>query len=712
MRGRGLPVTAIGAIALMMAAGCQQAPKAPPANPVDGKIAAEDWPSYNRTGGEQHFSPLTSINTKTVNQLGLAWSYDLPAEQSMSQPIEAKGVVYTATGHSYIRAFDATTGKLLWEFDSHANEQSGVKLRRGYGSRGLAYEDGRVFTATHDGRLIALDAHTGTPLWSVLTTEPGDYRYITGAPRAFDGRVIIGHAGADGGGARGYVTCYDTATGKQLWRFYTVPGDPAKGFEDDAMKMAAKTWTGQWWVHGGGGTVWNSISYDPELKQFYIGVGNGYPYNQKLRSPGGGDNLFLASIVALDAVSGKYVWHYQVNPGEQWDYVASMDMALATLQIDGQPRKVLMEVPKNGFHYVIDRTNGKLISAKPVAKVTWASEIDLKTGRPVENPAARYHGRGMFEMWPGFEGAHSVQPSSYSPQTGLNYIPVIEQGMLVGDQGVDLRHVQYGGKPANLPKGMGITANPNIDLPGSRRSFLRAWDPVTQKLRWEVEQPGNSPGGTMATAGNLVFEGQINHNLVAYDATTGKKVWSYDAKAPIVAAPISYAVNGRQYITVLTGSGTGGGGAWAKGLQGFGIDFHTEPRRVLTFALGSQGVLPPAPPPIKLVAPDDPSFKSDVKLEARGNGVFHSACAVCHGLQGMAGGTAPDLRVSPIPLSKETFVSVVHDGALVPQGMPQFADLPLDDLEAIRQYVRSLGQALPGGKGGRRGVAAASMVLK
>jgi quinohemoprotein ethanol dehydrogenase len=259
---------------------------------------------------------------------------------------------------------------------------------------------------------------------------------------------------------------------------------------------------------------------------------------------------------------------------------------------------------------------------------------------------------------------------------------------------------------------MGINANPNIDLPGSRRSFLRAWDPVTQKLRWEVEQPGNSPGGTMATAGNLVFEGQINHIFVAYDATTGKKVWSFDAKAPIVAAPISYAVNGKQYITVLTGSGTGGGGAWAKGIQGFGIDFHTEPRRVLTFALGSQGVLPPAPPPIKLVAPNDPSFKPDAKLEAHGNGLFHSACAQCHGFQGMAGGTAPDLRVSPIPLSKETFVSVVHEGALVTQGMPQFADLPLDDLEAVRQYVRSLGQALPGGKGGGHAVAAASMVLK
>jgi quinohemoprotein ethanol dehydrogenase len=284
--------------------------------------------------------------------------------------------------------------------------------------------------------------------------------------------------------------------------------------------------------------------------------------------------------------------------------------------------------------------------------------------------------------------------------------------MLVGDQGVDLDHVKYGGKPANLPQGMGIVASPNADLPGTRRSFLRAWDPVTQTLRWEVQQPGNSPGGTMATAGNLVFEGQINHNFVAYDATTGKKVWSYDAKAPIVAAPISYAVNGRQYITVLTGSGTGGGGVWAQGLQGFGIDFHTEPRRVLTFALGAQGVLPPAPPPIKLVAPDDPSFKPDPKLEAAGNGMYHIACAQCHGSRGMAGGTAPDLRVSPIPLNKDAFVSVVYGGALVPQGMPQFADMPAENIDAIRQYIRSLGQSLPGGKVKASALAPATMVLK
>lgn len=662
-------------------------------------ISDTEWPAYGRTWDEQHFSPLTQINASTVGRLGLAWAFDLPAGHSQSEPVEADGKVFTATQHSVIRAFDAETGKLLWDYDPKAPEASGRKLRQGFGSRGLAYYDGKVITATHDGRLIAIDGDSGRPIWSVHTTEPNDGRFISGAPRVFDGKVIIGHGGADGGLARGYVTCYDAATGRQLWRFYTVPGNP-KGPDSPELKRAAKTWSGDFWKGGGGGTVWNGISYDPELHYFYIGVGNGYPYNQQLRSPGGGDNLFLASIVAIDANTGRYVWHYQLNPGEQWDYKATADMALATIPIDGKPRKVLIQAPTNGFLYVLDRTNGKLLSAMPYAKTTWASRIDLKTGRPVENPGARYHGKGLFEMWPGFQGAHGVLPSAFSPQTGLVYIPVIDQGMIIGDKGVDLSQEKIPDRPRNLPAGMGITGASAPDLPGGRRSFLKAWDPVTQKLRWQVELAGNWPGGIMTTAGGLVFQGRMDGRFIAYDAASGRPLWSFDARAPVVAPPISYSVKGRQYVTVITGSGTAGGGYFGVGLQRFGVDYRSMPRRVLTFALDAGLALPPAPPPLKLVAPNDPDYRPNPALEVRGNVLFHTACAVCHGQEGEAAGTAPDLRVSSVPASRDAFLAIVRDGGLVPNGMPRWDDFSPDDLEAIRQYVRSLGHKLPKTAGG------------
>lgn len=656
--------------------------------------AAQDWPSFGGQADEQRYSPLSQINDGNVSQLGLAWYQDLPFEHSVSAPVAAEGKVFTATGHSLVSAFDAVRGKLLWRYDSEAAIKSGsLKLRNGFGIRGLAYADGRIFVGAHDGRLVALDAKTGTLAWSVLTTEEGDNRYVTGAPRAFAGKVLIGHGGADGAGARGYVACYAADSGRLLWRFYTVPGDPAKGFENDAMEMAAKTWYGQWWKYGGGGTAWNALTYDPDFNRFYIGTGNGYPYNQFLRSEGKGDNLFLSSIVAVDADTGKYLWHYQTNPGEQWDYNAAMDMTLATLTIDGTPRKVLMQAPKNGFFYVIDRVDGKLISAQPFAKVTWASKIDLETGRPVENPGARYHDKELFEMWPSKRGAHNWLPQSYSPKTGLVYLPVAEAGMTIGDKGLDLQH--YTG-PVNTMGGLGITGDSNPDLPGSRRGFLKAWDPVAQRARWSVELPGDFPGGTMATAGNLVFQGTIDRRFKAYAADSGKLLWSFDARSPVAAPPITYSVNGRQYVTVITGNGSAPGGFYSKGIAGFGMEYRTMPRRVLTFALNGKAKLPPAPPLRRLVAPHDPDFQLDKALAERGALLYRTTyCLVCHGPAGVSGGTAPDLRLSPVVRQGEAFKAVVRGGAMIPRGMPQFSELSDADLDALRQYLRGLGQALP-----------------
>jgi quinohemoprotein ethanol dehydrogenase len=466
-----------------------------------------------------------------------------------------------------------------------------------------------------------------------------------------------------------------------------VPGNPADGFENDAMRMAAKTWKGEWWKQGGGGSAWNAFSYDSELKLIYIGVGNGFPYNQTVRSPGGGDNLFLASIVAVKADTGQYVWHYQVCPGEQWDCNATQDMSLATLEIAGKQRKVLLQAPKNGFFYVIDRATGEFLSGDPYAKVSWATSIDPKSGRPIENPGIRYNGKpGLFELWPGLRGAHSWLPQAYSPRTGLVYIPVIEGASFIGDEAVDFAHQPKLG-------GLAVNIAPDPELPGARRSFLKAWDPVARKARWNVELPGNWPGGAMATAGDLVFQGRIDGQLVAHDARDGKLVWSFNTGAPVVAPPISHSVAGKQYVTVITGSGASGGGVLSSGIADYRTDYRL-PRRVLTFALDGKDRLPAADvPPLKAAA--DPGFVSNPELETRGATAFGmTGCLVCHGWNAVGGGAAPDLRGSVYPTDRDAFVAVVQGGALVSAGMPAFPELAADDIEAIRQYVRARAQQL------------------
>ena len=676
-----LALTMLGAAVL---SSCGQG--SPPQEP-SALSDPDNWPSFGRTGGEQHYSPLKQINVSSVKKLTLAWHADLPSENTLTGPIEADGKLFVTTGHSYIRAFEAATGKLLWEYDSKTREQAGILLRMGWGPKGIAYWNGRVFLATQDGRVISLDAKTGKVVWEKRDFPVGEMRYINGPPRVFDGKLIIGHGGADVSAIRGYVTAYDAMSGKQLWRFHTVPGDPKLGLENDAMRMAAKTWKGEWWKQGGGGTAWNAFSYDPELKLFYIGVGNGFPYNQTVRSPGGGDNLFLASIVAVKADTGQYVWHYQVCPGEQWDCNATQDMTLATLKIDGKPRKVLMQAPKNGFFYVLDRATGELLSAKPFAKVTWAKSIDMKTGRPVEDPGIRYNGKpGLFELWPGARGAHSWLPQAYSPRTGLVYIPVIEGASFIGDEGVDFKH---------QPKRGGLAVNmvPDPELPGARRSFLKAWDPVTQTARWSTQLPGNWPGGVMATAGDLVFQGRIDGNIVAYDARSGKEVWTFQTGAPVVAPPISYSVGGKQYVTVITGSGASGGGILSSGNAQYRTDYRM-PRRVLTFALDGKNQLPATEPLAPLTAPDDPDYRPNAALEGKGATAFGmSGCLVCHGWNAVGGGSAPDLRVSAYPANRDAFHAAVK-GQLVSGGMPAFPEMSDADIEAIRQYLRLRGHQL------------------
>ncbi len=670
----------IGAALLLGLAGCQGASSNPEAGLIDGNKGG-DWTGYGNTYGEQHFSPLDQVKAENVGNLGLAWSYDLPAGNPMSGPIAVNGVLYTATGYSVVRAFDAPTGKLLWELDLKGAENAGLKLREGWGIRGLAWWNGKVIVGVQDGRLVAIDGKSGKQVWSAMTVGKDDWRFITSAPRVFDGKVIIGHGGADSSATRGYVTTYDAETGKKLWRFYMVPGKPGtKDGEvyDPIMEEAAKTWTGDWWKHGGGGTAWNTFTYDKETDTILIGTGNGAPWNQRVRSPGGGDNLFLCSIVALDAKTGKHKWHYQFNPGETWDYNAAMDMQLADLVIDGKPRKVVMEAPKNGYFYVIDRTSGKLISAEPYVPVTWATGIDLATGRPKEVPQARYANGSDFTLAPGPNGSHTWLPSAFSPRTNLMYMPIAQMSWSYNDRGIDPKTWKFSGYNE-------VQTAVNVADKVVSGSRLAAIDPVTHKEKWSVSTPGAWNGGVLATGGNLVFQGDSAGHFSAYDAQDGKKLWSFDAKVPVLAPPISYSANGKQYVTVITGVGTSAGILSSK--VAMRVNYRTQARRVLTFVLDGKAVLPATPAP-EFTYQADPTFKPDPASAARGAKPF-VRCFVCHAAPGISAGSAPEFAASSVPQSAETFRQIVKGGMLKANGMPQFDELSDQDVEDLRQYIRT-----------------------
>ncbi|MDB5986319.1 MAG: PQQ-dependent dehydrogenase, methanol/ethanol family [Nevskia sp.] len=670
------------ALAVLSGAQAAEIDNAALSNEADGG----NWAAFGRTFSEQRFSPLDQINTQTVPKLGLAWTLDLPDVWNVSTaPVEVDGVIYFAAGFSVIHAVDAVSGKLLWKYDPKVSAE---KMRMAWGSRGLAFWKGKVYAGVQDGRLFAVDAKTGQLVWETLTTEPGDNRYITGAPRVFNGKIIIGHGGADFGHVRGYVTVYDAETGKQIWRWFAVPGDPSKGFEDKSQEAAAKTWKGEWWKYGGGGTVWNAMTYDPELNRIYLGTGNGGPWNQKLRSPGGGDNLYLCSVVALDADTGAYLWHYQTSPGESWDFNSTMDMVLATLAIDGKPRRVILHAPKNGFFYVIDRDTGKLISAEKFGKVTWAERVDMSTGRPVELPGVRYED-GEALIWPGSGGAHNWQPMAFSPDTGLVYIPAHELAGYYNDHGFDA-------KTYDMDRDGPLGIRPFFDdVPKSAgSSSLLAWDPIHQKAVWTQVTPGATNGGVIATHGGLVFQGQSDGKFVAHDATTGAVLWSTDLGVGTQAPPITYSIGGKQYVSILAG--------WAGGqmLLGslsaqHGWIGRDHPRRLLTYVLDGQASLPPSPPPTQTVVTDDPTFKVDPALVERGKIVYGAHCVICHGIAAVAGGFAPDLRASQVPLTAEGFNAIVRGGALQSRGMPPFAEFSDQDLDAIRHYIRERARHKP-----------------
>jgi quinohemoprotein ethanol dehydrogenase len=658
-----------------------------------------NWMTHGGTYNEQRFSQLSQINSENVGKLGLAWFHDLDTNRGQeATPLVIDGVMYTTTAWSKVIAMDAATGKTLWTFDPEVAKDRGHSACCDVVNRGLAAYDGKLFLGALDGRLIALDAATGKVVWSTVTVDQAQPYTITGAPRVVKGKVIIGNGGAELG-VRGYVSAYDAATGKKLWRFYTVPGDPAKGPDgeasDEVLKAKADpTWYGKYWQAGGGGTVWDAIVYDQDLDQLYIGVGNGSPWNQQIRSEGKGDNLFLSSVVALDPNTGKYLWHYQGTPGETWDFTQTQPIILADLKIKGVDKKVLMQAPKNGFFYVIDRKTGKLISAKNFVPQTWTTGVDMKTGRPVEVEGARYQ-KTAFVTAPSALGAHNWHPMAYNPQTGLVYLPAQEVPMQYGTQ-AGYKHNQGAW---NIAVDALALAPPND--PGTYKALramlkgqLVAWDPVAQKEVWRAQYDGPWNGGVLTTAGNLVFQGNAKGQFQAFDARTGKKLWNFDAQTGVIAGPVSFKVGDTQYIAVMAGYG----GAYALS-TGF-TDGPVRPAkngRVLVFKLGGDAMLPPTP--VEALPPPNPPKTVFTAAQIKeGGAIFENNCGVCHGAGARGGGILPDLRRSHALDDAQQWQAIVHDGALKQNGMVAFGKwFSTAQIEAVRGYVGEQAKVLAAG---------------
>jgi PQQ-dependent dehydrogenase (methanol/ethanol family) len=530
---------------------------------------AAEWLTYGRDQAETHYSPLTQVSTATVAGLTRVWSTELGMPGTLeTTPLVSNGVLYASGPWSTVYAMDARTGAMKWTWDPKLPTTGGPRLCCGAVNRGVALYNGLVLVGLLDGRLVALDANTGLLIWDVQTSVDLKESYsITGAPRVVKGKVIIGNGGAENA-VRGYISAYDAMTGRLAWRFFTVPGDPSKPFEHPELAMAAKTWTGEWWKYGGGGTAWDAMAYDADADLLYVGTGNGGPWDRNFRSPGGGDNLFLASILAIKPDTGRLAWHFQQVPGDQWDYTTTQPMTLADLPIGGRTRKVLLQAPKNGFFYVIDRLTGTFISGAPFTATNWATRLDPASGRPIESPQARY-GLTPVTLTPGPPGAHNWQPMSFHPGTGLVYFPVRVNAF---QYSIDPAYkYNKGGRNLGVIAGPGALPRVSGEETDTASAFLLAWDPVAQKERWRVNFTGAGTGsGTLATGGMLVFEADPQGALVAYHAGTGAKLWS----APVgngAATPVTYELDGRQYVVIAGGRG------------------GDDPTRVTAFAL-------PAPP--------------------------------------------------------------------------------------------------------------------
>lgn len=648
--------------------------------------SGENWLRKSGNAAAQHFSPLVGINADNVDTLGVAWVNSLPiADGIAGTPVVVDGVIYAGAAWSKVFAIDAASGETLWAFDPEVRDGLSGEPTLSWlarANRGIAVGEGRVYASTADCRLLAIDAADAAKVWEQETCDVAQGYGISDSPYYGGGRVFVGNAGSESGEKnRGYVSAYDAETGEMLWRFFTVPSDVPAENDTPELKMAASTWSGSALAeYGGGGSNWNGMTYDPARGVLYFGTGGALPYEHHLRSPEGGDALFTSSILAVDAETGDYLWHYQTTPEDSWEYNATMNMVLADLAIGGETRETLLAAPKNGFQYVLDRETGELLNTGKYARVNWATHINPESGRPVLDPAADYwsHEPGTRVLvWPNMWGAHSWNPMAYSPDTGLLYIPVIDIPSEVtyrGDGDFDDT----------------LTLVTEVDGEPFDPGKLVAYDPVRQRAVWTVAHELPFNGGVLATAGNLVFQGDAFGRFSAYRADNGEKLWSTPTGSTIGAAPATYAIDGTQYV--LLPAGAGGGLQYAYP-ELHAVDRVQGPTRLIAFRLGGDQHIE-MPTISRRPPPDAIRYEASAADLGRGEALFGEYCAGCHGKNGVGryGGSVPDLRYATADVHDD-WHAIVLGGSRNAAGMPA-QDLDAGESEAVRVYVLSLAEQL------------------
>jgi quinohemoprotein ethanol dehydrogenase len=718
------------AMLLLVAAGCRR--QEPPTSPtssasaaaapaIPGKAAdvtaarlaaaaagtgtdADQWLAPGRDADGTFYSPLEDIRADNVAKLGFAWDYRLGTRRGQeSTPLVIDGVMYATSNFGRVYALDAATGKEFWTYDPHIDGRWARYACCDAVNRGLAAFEGLLYIGAIDGWLHAIDARTGRLVWKADTLVSRDQRQpytITGVPQLAGDLVVIGNGGGDFAGVRGYVSAYDRRSGELRWRFYTVPRDPALGPQDQPHLAAAlETWDPRHpWKEGIGGTVWDGMAYDPKLDLVYVGTSNAAPYNMKLGGRRGGDELYAASIIAIHARDGSMAWYYQTTPGDRWDFDSTQKLVLADVDLGGRSRQVIMQADKNGFYYVLDRSSGEVLSASPFAYVSWARGIDPKSGKPRVDASADYS-RGPAMVFPSEAGAHSWQPMAYDPKRATTFISVQEVGNILietSDRPAGLVEGQFT-TPAFPPEGYDPAAMSSLygQLPPlaglehpfktnpASRGFLRAYSVKEHRVIWEAQTATSWDGGVLATAGGLVFQGDANGNFNVYGSDTGKRLASIPLGSSMMAAPMTYRVNGVQYVAIVAGYG---GGAVITGVpldpDSAAYRYGNE-GRIIALKLGG----PPPPLPAARVEPpfpDLPARPTDLKQIAAGEILYNRYCSRCHV---MGRGNLPDLRRIE-PGTHELFSTIVLGGAFAGKGMGRFDDvLSPADVDAIHAYL-------------------------
>jgi quinohemoprotein ethanol dehydrogenase len=709
------PPAIIAGLALLLAACGDGAPtrfgEIDAARVLAADSQPQNWLTSGRDAGKTHFSPLRQINQETVGRLGFAWAYETGTNRVLeATPIVVDGVMYASGPMGRVWALDARNGTEIWRFDPMVDGQVNRRACCDQANRGVAVWKGRVYVASLDGVLYALSAETGAVQWQTDTIYDRRRGYtVTGAPEVAGNAVVIGSAG-DELDVRGYLTAYDLDTGAQKWRFFTIPGDPAKGPDgaasDSAMEIAARTWSpSSRWDIGGGGAPWDAIHYDPKTGLLFVGTGNGGPYSRLPRDPSGGDDLFLCSILALDPDTGRLVWYHQQTPGDQWDMTATQPMVFTDLTMGGKSRPVLLHAPKNGFFYIYDRRDGTLLAADQYARVNWAKSIDLRSGRPIEDAEAADYSFAPKLVAPATFGAHNWNPMAYSPDTGLVYIPAMDSANLLATSspkpvyrpGLWNPNVavffmdQIAGAPESLPPAMqkalaGLIKDKDALKQGG---VLRAWDPIARKIVWEVPTTGWwDHAGVLATGGGLVFQGSSNGNLRIFDDRTGKLLKEIDTGSSILAAPMTYRIGGEQYVAVMAAWG-GGGFGYSHPTDAFVK--HGNMGRILTFKLGGGATPKPAELPAVGAIPAPPAQSGSPAQIALGAQLYGENCALCH--SNLRGAITPDLRRMSAG-THGAFLDIVGGGVLKAGGMPGWGDVMTPaQIEAIHAYLISIARA-------------------